>query len=131
PADGGPHVHQRAYRRFPPAPGLPQTGDRLTGRSGPAGAGTPQPLRTTCIEDAGAPGRRPHSETKFLFPRMPWRREAAMVFSNILWLIFLLSALQPLLMYQTLRARRVQAIRRLEKLRGSRVITLIHRQESF
>ncbi|MCW2938107.1 MAG: hypothetical protein JWN00_1092 [Actinomycetia bacterium] len=54
-----------------------------------------------------------------------------MVFSNILWLIFLLSALQPLLMYQTLRARRVQAIRRLEKLRGSRVITLIHRQESF
>lgn len=54
-----------------------------------------------------------------------------MAFSNILWLIFLFSALQPLLLQQTLRARRVQAIRRLEKLRGSRVITLIHRQESF
>jgi ClpP class serine protease len=54
-----------------------------------------------------------------------------MDFLSILWLIFLLSALQPLLVHQTLRARRVQAIRRLEKLRGSRVITLIHRQESF
>lgn len=51
--------------------------------------------------------------------------------TSIIWLLFLLSALQPLLQQQTLRTRRVQAIRRLEKSRRSRVITLIHRQESF
>ena len=48
---------------------------------------------------------------------------------DFFWLIFLLSALQPVLQQRVLLARRVQAIRRMEKRRGSRVVTLIHRQE--
>ncbi|MCW2913063.1 MAG: hypothetical protein JWN52_1131 [Actinomycetia bacterium] len=50
---------------------------------------------------------------------------------DIIWLIFVISAFQPLIQQRALFARRVQAIRRLEKRRGSRVITLIHRQEAF
>jgi ClpP class serine protease len=50
---------------------------------------------------------------------------------DIIWLIFVISAFQPLIQQRALLARRVQAIRRLEKRRGSRVITLIHRQEAF
>jgi ClpP class serine protease len=54
-----------------------------------------------------------------------------MSFTDVLWLIFLLSSIQPLLQQRTLLARRVRALRRIERSRGSRVITLIHRQESF
>jgi ClpP class serine protease len=54
-----------------------------------------------------------------------------MTFGDIIWLIFLLSAIQPLLQQNTLRGRRVLALRQLEKRRGSRVINLIHRQESL
>ena len=50
---------------------------------------------------------------------------------GLVWLIFLLSAIQPLLQQRVLMAKRVAAIRRLERKRGSRVITLIHRQEGF
>ena len=51
--------------------------------------------------------------------------------TSIIWLIFLLSSIQPLLQQRMLLARRVSAIRSLEKQRKSRVITLIHRQEGF
>jgi ClpP class serine protease len=51
--------------------------------------------------------------------------------TNIIWLIFLLSTIQPLLQQRILLTRRIQAIHRLERRRGSRVITLIHRQEAF
>jgi ClpP class serine protease len=51
--------------------------------------------------------------------------------SSIIWLIFLLSTIQPLVQQRYLLARRIQAIHRLERRRGSRVITLIHRQEAF
>jgi len=54
-----------------------------------------------------------------------------MSFADFFWLIFLLSAIQPLIQQRVLLARRMQAVRHLEKRRGSRVITLIHRQESF
>jgi ClpP class serine protease len=54
-----------------------------------------------------------------------------MGFTDIFWLIFLLSAIQPLLQQRILLARRVRSLRQLEKQRHSRVITLIHRQESF
>jgi ClpP class serine protease len=50
---------------------------------------------------------------------------------DIIWLIFLFSAFQPLVQQRALLVRRIRAIQRLEKVRGSRVITLIHRQESF
>jgi ClpP class serine protease len=50
---------------------------------------------------------------------------------DIIWLMFLLSAIQPLLQQRVLLVRRVRALRLLEKRRDSRVITLIHRQETF
>jgi ClpP class serine protease len=50
---------------------------------------------------------------------------------DIIWLLFIFSALQPLVQQRVLLLRRIQAIRSLEKHRDSRVITLIHRQESF
>jgi ClpP class serine protease len=50
---------------------------------------------------------------------------------DILWILFVLSTLQPLLQQRMLLAQRAKAIRRLERERGSRVITLIHRQEAF
>ncbi len=50
---------------------------------------------------------------------------------SLIWLIILLSSFQPLLQQRILLARRVAAINRLERRRGTRVITLIHRQEGF
>lgn len=50
---------------------------------------------------------------------------------SLIWLIILLSSFQPLLQQRILMARRVAAINRLERRRGTRVITLIHRQEGF
>jgi ClpP class serine protease len=52
-------------------------------------------------------------------------------FANIIWLFFLLSTIQPLLQQRALLVRRLRAIHSLERKRGSRVITLIHRQEGF
>jgi ClpP class serine protease len=56
---------------------------------------------------------------------------AVMTFTDIFWLIFLLSAFQPVVQQRILLARRVAALRQLEKRRSSRVINLIHRQESL
>jgi ClpP class serine protease len=50
-------------------------------------------------------------------------------FSTIILLIFALLALQPFLTGRWFATRRVQAIRAIEKAHGSRVITMIHRQE--
>ncbi|MDA7948529.1 MAG: ATP-dependent Clp protease proteolytic subunit [Hyphomicrobiaceae bacterium] len=50
-------------------------------------------------------------------------------FSTLFWIFIILMALQPLLMGRILAMRRADAIRRLEKSRGTRVITMIHRQE--
>ncbi len=49
--------------------------------------------------------------------------------SNVLWLLFLLMALQPLLMGRWFTYQRLQAIKAIETKRGTRVITMIHRQE--
>src|SRR5207244_4408548 len=48
----------------------------------------------------------------------------------IVFLLLFLTFLVPPIQQRLLAARRYRAIRRLEQLRGSRVITLIHRQES-
>ena len=53
----------------------------------------------------------------------------ALNFSSLIWLVFLIMALQPLLTGRWYAVRRVQAIRAIEKSHGSRVITMIHRQE--
>lgn len=50
-------------------------------------------------------------------------------FSTIIFVLFALMALQPILMGRILAIRRAEAIRRLEKAHKSRVITMIHRQE--
>jgi ClpP class serine protease len=51
--------------------------------------------------------------------------------TSIIWLILLLSTIQPLLQQRVLFSRRIAAMHRLERRRKSRVITLIHRQEAF
>src|SRR5256886_2947598 len=62
---------------------------------------------------------------------MKRRRTLAMSFdfSSLFFVFFALMVLQPLLMARWYAMRRAQAIRALEKLHASRVITMIHRQE--
>jgi ClpP class serine protease len=50
-------------------------------------------------------------------------------FSTLLWIAILVVALQPLLMGRWFAVRRAQAIRAIERAHGTRVITMIHRQE--
>jgi ClpP class serine protease len=50
---------------------------------------------------------------------------------DLFWLFFMLSALQPLLRQRALEAMRMRKIAQLEKERGSRVILLVHRQETM
>lgn len=53
-----------------------------------------------------------------------------MDFSSLIFIVFIVMALQPLLMGRWFAVRRVQAIRAIEKAHGgTRVITMIHRQE--
>lgn len=49
--------------------------------------------------------------------------------TSLLWIFFLIMALQPLLTGRWYAVGRAQAIRAIEKSHGSRVITMIHRQE--
>jgi len=51
--------------------------------------------------------------------------------STIFWLFFIIAALQPLLKKRFLVAMRQKLIASFEKTRGSRVIVLIHRQETM
>jgi ClpP class serine protease len=50
---------------------------------------------------------------------------------DLLWLFFILSSLQPMLQQRYLASQRIHALRALEKQRGSRVVTLIHRREGL
>ena len=52
-------------------------------------------------------------------------------FGGIFWIFILFSFVTPMLRQWNLQRTREATIRRLEKKRGSRVITLIHRQESM
>ncbi|GIX11612.1 MAG: serine protease [Elioraea sp.] len=54
-----------------------------------------------------------------------------MAVMDLLWLFFILSALQPVLQRRYLEAMRVRKIAQIEKTRGSRVILLVHRQETM
>ncbi len=51
--------------------------------------------------------------------------------NNLIWLFFLLMMLQPVVMRHLLDASRKRLLIQLEKTRGSRVILLVHRQESM
>ncbi len=50
---------------------------------------------------------------------------------DLIWLFFMLSALQPLLRQRLLEASRQRMIEKIEAERGSRVILLVHRQETM
>src|SRR5882672_3800849 len=50
---------------------------------------------------------------------------------DVLWLFFMFSALQPVLKQRFLDASRQRLIARLERQRKSRVILLVHRQETM
>ncbi len=50
---------------------------------------------------------------------------------DIFWIFFIISALQPILRQKMLEAARYRLISRIERQRGSRVILLIHRQETM
>jgi ClpP class serine protease len=54
-----------------------------------------------------------------------------MTFVDLIWLFFLLSALQPVLQQRMLDASRQRKISRIEEERQSRVILLVHRQETM
>lgn len=51
-------------------------------------------------------------------------------FVNLFWLFLILSSVSPMIRQRMIEAQRTRAIRRMESRRNSRVITLIHRQES-
>ncbi len=50
---------------------------------------------------------------------------------DLFWMILILSMFYPLIKASSLRSARIAVIREIERKRGSRVITLIHRQESM
>lgn len=50
---------------------------------------------------------------------------------DLLWLIIIVSAFAPLIQRRSLEAKRLGTLRRIEADRGSRVIALIHRQETL
>ncbi len=52
-------------------------------------------------------------------------------FGSLIWLFFILSALQPIFQRRMLENMRMRRIRKIEKSRGSRVILLVHRQETM
>ncbi len=49
---------------------------------------------------------------------------------NLVWVFFLISAVMPMIQARLLEMARLRVLRRLERQRRSRVVTLIHRQES-
>jgi ClpP class serine protease len=57
--------------------------------------------------------------------------EAIMGFSDVLWIFIMLASLQPVIKQRMLAAARTKAISKIEKRHGSRVILLVHRQESM
>src|SRR5688572_1340172 len=52
-------------------------------------------------------------------------------FGNLIWIFFIVSALLPAIQRRLLDNARLQKFRELERKRGTRVITLIHRQETM
>src|SRR6266576_1998511 len=54
-----------------------------------------------------------------------------MSIGDLFWLFFMFTALQPMLRQRMLEAMRVRKISQLESQRNSRVILLVHRQETM
>ena len=51
--------------------------------------------------------------------------------TEILWLFFMFSAIQPVIQQKMLEASRLRLLRRFERSRKSRAIALVHRQETM
>jgi ClpP class serine protease len=51
--------------------------------------------------------------------------------SDLFWIFFILISLQPAITQKLLESSRVRSLHNLERLRGSRVIALVHRQETM
>lgn len=58
------------------------------------------------------------------------RAEAVVNFSDLFWILFLISFIQPIIQRQWQQMARLRALQGLERARGSRVIALIHREET-
>jgi ClpP class serine protease len=54
-----------------------------------------------------------------------------MSIGEIFWIFIMLTALQPLIRQRWLEASRARLLRRIQQARGTRVITLVHRQETM
>ena len=54
-----------------------------------------------------------------------------MDFTSLIWIFVLLTAIQPVVRQRILEASRSRVMKRLEQKRGSRVISLVHRQETM
>jgi ClpP class serine protease len=54
-----------------------------------------------------------------------------MDFSSLIFVFLLFTAIQPVIRQRILEASRSRVLRRLEQQRGSRVISLVHRQETM
>ena len=57
--------------------------------------------------------------------------EESMDFMNIIWIVFLIISFAPMVKQRMMNASRLRLMRKIEEKRGSRVIALIHRQESM
>src|SRR3984893_10454323 len=58
-------------------------------------------------------------------------KEEAMGIGDVFWLLFMLSAVQPVLQQKMLEASRLRVLSRFERKRRSRAIALVHRQETM
>jgi ClpP class serine protease len=58
-------------------------------------------------------------------------KEVSMSIGDLIWLFFVFSAIQPMLRQRMLEAMRLRKISQLEQERKSRVILLVHRQETM
>ncbi|WP_459890329.1 SDH family Clp fold serine proteinase, partial [Desulfothermus okinawensis] len=54
-----------------------------------------------------------------------------MTFNELFWLFFMIAALQPILKQRLIESARQRLIAKIEKKRNSRVILLVHRQETM
>ena len=54
-----------------------------------------------------------------------------MDFFSLLWIFFIISSLQPVIRQWMLESARLRKLQQIEKTRNSRVILLIHRQETM
>src|SRR3981189_4017287 len=58
-------------------------------------------------------------------------QEVSMSIGDLIWLFFMFSAIQPILQQKMVEAMRMRKISQLERERKSRVIRLVHRQETM